>query len=60
MMTHSVVAAAARATEISEAMTAIAESRQRAKVTVDETGVVVRDVRDAGAELAAAVGRFRV
>ena len=60
MMTHSVVEAAARANEIAEAMTAVAETRRTAAATVDEAGTVARELTDAGSSLAAAVGRYRV
>ena len=59
-MTGSIISAGARAAEIADAMTAIAQTRKKAKATVDETGAVAREFQQANEELAAVISRFRI
>ncbi|BCJ53494.1 hypothetical protein Asp14428_49690 [Actinoplanes sp. NBRC 14428] len=59
-MTHSIAAAGAQAAQIAESMTRIADTRERARATVEQTDEVARELRDAGGELAAALRSLRV
>jgi methyl-accepting chemotaxis protein len=60
MMTQSIVSAGTQAARIAESMSRVAQTREQAKLSVDQTGEVAQDLRDAGTALTAALGGLRL
>ena len=60
MMAKSIVSAGTQAAQIAENMSRVTETRAQAKVAVEQTDEVTRDLREAGKELAAALRAYRV